>query len=238
MVIQVPTVSMKDVLVKRRGKTIIGPVTLDLGATGFTMVLGPNGAGKTTLLKVLHGVERISGGSVQWSVPDAKARQEQAYVFQTPIMLRRSVRKNLAYPLQLLGHDKVDITDRVADWAQRIGLEDALDRPAPQLSGGERQKLALGRALIREPKVLFLDEPCANLDGRSTREIETLLLSARDAGTRIVMTTHNMGQAKRLAKDVVFLLNGKLREQATTADFFAAPKTPEARSFLEGDIVE
>lgn len=231
------SVSLSNVQVKRRGKAILGPINLDLEATGFTIVLGPNGAGKTTFLKVLHGVERVSDGIVQWSVPDAEARQAQAYVFQSPIMLRRSMRENLAYPLRLLKLDKAEIAKRVADWAHRIGLEEALDRPAPRLSGGERQKLALARALIRDPKVLFLDEPCANLDGRSTREIEALLLDASHTGTRIIMTTHDLGQARRLASDVVFLLNGALHEQGHASDFFVAPQTPEALSFLNGDIV-
>ena len=231
------SVSLSGVEVKRRGKAILSSINLDLDASGFTIVLGPNGAGKTTLLKVLHGVERVSGGGVQWSVPDAEARQAQAYVFQSPIMLRRSVRQNLAYPLQLLGLPKPDISKRVAVWAQRIGLEDALDRPAPRLSGGERQKLAVGRALIRNPNVLFLDEPCANLDGRSTREIEALLLDARQAGTRVIMTTHDLGQARRLASDVVFMLNGRLHEQGVAPDFFVSPQTTAAQSFLNGDIV-
>jgi tungstate transport system ATP-binding protein len=231
------SVSLSNVQVKRRGKAILGPINLDLEATGFTIVLGPNGAGKTTFLKVLHGVERVSNGIVQWSVPDVEARQAQAYVFQSPIMLRRSMRENLAYPLRLLKLDKAEIAKRVADWAQRIDLEEALDRPAPRLSGGERQKLALARALIRNPKVLFLDEPCANLDGRSTREIEALLLDASHTGTRIIMTTHDLGQARRLASDVVFLLNGALHEQGPASDFFVAPQTLEARSFLNGDIV-
>lgn len=238
MVEPAPSVSLQGALVKRRGKPILGPIDLDLAATGFTIVLGPNGAGKTTLLKVLHGVDRLSAGAVHWSVPDAQAREAQAYVFQSPIMLRRSVRQNLAYPLQLLGMDKARIAAKVAEWAQRIGLENALDRPAPRLSGGERQKLALGRALIRSPQVLFLDEPCANLDGRSTREIEALLQEAQAAGTRIIMTTHDLGQARRLATDLVFLLHGTLHEQGEARTFFAAPKTPEAKAFLEGDIVE
>ncbi|MCL4163023.1 UNVERIFIED_CONTAM: hypothetical protein GTU68_025691 [Idotea baltica] len=147
------------------------------------------------------------------------------------------MRENLAYPLRLVKLDKAEIAKRVADWAQRIGLEGALDRPASRLSGGERQKLALGRALIRNPKVLFLDEPCANLDGQSTREIEALLLAASRSGTRIIMTTHDLGQARRLASDIVFLLNGALQEQGPASDFFATPQTPEARSFLNGDIV-
>ena len=121
--------------------------------------------------------------------------------------------------------------------AQRLKLP-TQTLPAPRLSGGERQKLALGRALIRKPKVLFLDEPCANLDGCSTREIETLLRDATQTGTRIIMTTHDLGQARRLAGDVLFLLNGRVHEQGGASAFFTDPKTPEAKAFLEGDIVE
>ena len=230
--------SLSGVTVRRRGKDILGPITLEMPATGFTIVLGPNGSGKTTLLKVLHGVERISGGALTWSVPEAEARQSQAYVFQSPIMLRRSVAQNLAYPLQLAGVAKPEITNRVSDWAGRIGLAAALDRSATRLSGGEKQKLAVGRALIRQPKVLFLDEPCANLDGRSTREIEALLMGASRAGTRIIMTTHDLGQARRLASDVVFLLSGQVHERGPAATFFANPEQPETIAFLKGDIVE
>ncbi|MGB3246183.1 MAG: ATP-binding cassette domain-containing protein [Sulfitobacter sp.] len=238
MVERALSVNLQDVRVKRRGKAILGPINLDLAGVGFTVVLGPNGAGKTTLLKVLHGVERISTGSVQWSVPAALAQRAQAYVFQRPIMLRRSVRQNLAYPLQLLGRPKMEIATKVADWAEQVGLTDMLDQPAPRLSGGEKQKLALGRALIRVPDVLFLDEPCANLDGRSTREIEAVLRTASEAGTRIIMTTHDLGQARRLASDVVFLLGGKLHEQGSAPHIFESPCTLEAKAFFQGDIVE
>lgn len=230
-------IRLKDVTVKRRGKTILGPVDLDLADSGITHVIGPNGAGKTTLLKVLHGVERLSGGTIDWSQPGDVARQAQAYVFQSPIMLRRTVGQNLAYPLQLLKVPKAHVATQVLDWAKRIGLDDALDRPAPRLSGGEKQKLALARALIRDPDVLFLDEPCANLDGRSTRDIEALLLEAYGNGTRIIMTTHDLGQCRRLAQNVVFLLNGRVHEHRGCEDFFATPQTEEARSFLKGDIL-
>lgn len=232
------SVVLEQAVITRRGARILGPIDMALGATGFTIVLGPNGAGKTSLLKVLHGVERLSSGRITWSVPEHAAREAQAYVFQKPIMLRRSVQHNLAFPLQLLKVGKPEIGTRVADWSRRIGLGDALDRPAKRLSGGEQQKLALARALIRHPQVVFLDEPCANLDGRSTREIESLLLDASKAGTRIIMTTHDIGQARRLASDVVFLLNGRVREQAAARDFFAAQQTDEARAFLNGDIIE
>ena len=229
---------LTDAMVKRRGKPLLGPVSLELPETGFTIVLGPNGSGKTTLLKVLHGVMRLSSGKLHWSVPSDDAHQRQAYVFQTPIMLRRSVRANLAYPLELLGLPKPEIAARVEDWATRIGLQNALSLPAPRLSGGEKQKLALGRALIRRPDWLFLDEPCANLDGRSTREIEALLLKAQVDGTRIVMSTHSIGQARRLATDVLFLLNGQLHEQGPASDLYKTPQRVETKAFLDGDIVE
>lgn len=238
MVIPQMSLSLKDALVKRRGKRILGPIDLALDAAGFTIVIGPNGAGKTTLLKVLHGVERLTEGTLTWSVPEEQARQQQAYVFQTPVMLRRTVAQNLAYPLQLIGLQRSEIENRVARWASRIGLADALDRPAPRLSGGEKQKLALGRALIRHPQVLFLDEPCANLDGRSTREIETLLLEAHDNGTRIIMTTHDIAQGRRLATGFLFLLNGRLHDHGPANTFLTAPNTAEATAFLKGDIVE
>jgi tungstate transport system ATP-binding protein len=153
-------------------------------------------------------------------------------------MLRRSVAANLGYPLRLAGIAGSEITDRVTQWAAKIGLADALDRPAPRLSGGEKQKLALARALIREPEILFLDEPCANLDGRSVREIETLLRAAHAAGTRIVMATHDLGQARRLASDILFLFNGRIHEAGPAAACFGNPKTPELKTFLEGGLLE
>lgn len=225
-------------LVRRRGRAILGPVTHGLDAEGITIVLGPNGAGKTTFLKVLHGVERLSEGRISWNVPSAEAHRAQAYVFQSPVMLRRTVRQNLAYPLKLVGAPRAEIDAKTETWASRIGLEDALERPATRLSGGEKQKLAIGRALIRNPSILFLDEPCANLDGRATREIEGLLRVVRGEGTAIIMTTHDIGQARRLAERVLFLFHGQLHESAAAERFFPSPETAEARAFLNGDILE
>ncbi|SFR64330.1 tungstate transport system ATP-binding protein [Litoreibacter janthinus] len=229
---------LRDAQVRRRGKTILGPVDLELDGQGLTIIVGPNGSGKTTLLRVMHGVERLSGGTVDWSMDEDRARERQAYVFQSPIMLRRSVADNLHYPLRLSGVSRREAEPRVADWIKRIGLDGHAQAPATRLSGGERQKLALARALIRQPEVLFLDEPCANLDGRATREFETLLLATRDSGTRIVMATHDLGQAKRLASDALFILSGRIHDSAAAPAFFDAPKTPELASFLRGDIVE
>ena len=230
--------TLKQGVVRRRGRVVLGPLDLTLGGDGFTVVLGPNGAGKTTLLKVLHGIERLSEGQVGWAVEASEARNRQAYVFQTPTMLRRTVRANLAYPLELSEPPRREVDARVERWAERIGLGDALDRAAPRLSGGEKQKLALARALIRRPEVLFLDEPCSNLDGRSTREIEGLLGDAHRQGTRIIMATHDLGQARRLASDVVFLLRGTLCEAGPAEVLLTRPETPELAAFLKGDIVE
>lgn len=230
--------TMRGVVAKVRGVRIVGPVDLTIDVGGLTVVIGPNGSGKTTLLRLMHGLQRVSAGAAYWNVPDDVARQHQAYVFQTPIMMRRYVVDSIAYPLILRGMARRAARLRAADWAVRFGLGHALDRAAPVLSGGEKQKLALARALIRRPEVLFLDEPSANLDGSATREIETILQDAQADGTRIVMATHDMGQARRLASDVVFMVGGLVHEIAAAAEFFDAPKTQKARAFVNGDIVE
>lgn len=224
--------------VRRRGRTLIGPVSMTVAPTGFSVVMGPNGAGKTTLLRMLHGMERVAGGKLTWQVPQAEARARQAFVFQAPILMRRTALDNVAYPLIVHGVARVEARAQAAEWLARVGLADSADKQAPVLSGGERQKLALARALIREPEILFLDEPCANLDGRATREFEELLHAAHVAGTRIVMSTHDLGQAKRLAQDIWFIHHGRLHESAPANEFLTDPKTPEARAFIQGDIVE
>ena len=224
--------------VRRRGKVLIGPVNFTLKASGLTIVMGPNGSGKTSLLRMLHGVVRLADGTVSWACDERSARAKQAFVFQNPVMLRRSVRDNLTYPLLIQNAPGKIANAEAEKWAARIGLSQALTRSASVLSGGEKQKLALARALIRKPEVLFLDEPCASLDGRATREIETLLLQARATGTRIIMATHNIGQARRLASEVLFILQGKLHEFSLAEVFFTNAKTDAARAFLNGDIIE
>jgi tungstate transport system ATP-binding protein len=238
VVVAILPLTLTGGVVARRGAVLMGPVDLALGTTGATVILGPNGAGKTTLLRALHGLERLSKGRLEWAVPLTQANMAQAFVFQSPIILRRSVLDNLTYPLRLTGMARGPARDLAADWADRIGLTPALHRHAPTLSGGERQKLALARALIRTPQVLFLDEPCANLDGRATREIEVMLHAAQQGGTRIVMSTHNMGQARRIATEVVVMVAGRVVETGPAPTFFAHPCTPQARALLNGDIVE
>lgn len=225
--------TLTDVTVRRRGKRIIGPVSHVIENATPTVIIGPNGSGKTTLLRAMHGIERLSTGHVTWahSAPD-----QQAFVFQSPIVLRRTVTENLAYPLKLAGLSTKEITTKVDFWLDRIGMTDKAQRAAPRLSGGERQKLAIARALITEPQVLFLDEPCANLDGHATQDIENLLVATAANGTKLILTTHDMGQARRIGQTIVFLLNGQVQETGTI-NIMKTPQTTELKSFLLGDIV-
>ncbi|KNG93926.1 energy-coupling factor ABC transporter ATP-binding protein [Pseudaestuariivita atlantica] len=222
----------------RRGRVLVGPVDLTLDAKGITVVMGPNGSGKTTLLKLLHGTARLSAGRIAWACPPEDARPQLAFVFQRPVMLRRTVVQNIAYPLRLRGVSRASARAQALDWAARVGLDAMKGRPAWSLSGGEQQKLALARAFIADPRVVFLDEPTAALDGAATREIEAILAAARDEGRRLILATHDMGQARRLADDVVFLHQGRVAERAAAPNFFEAPATDAARAFLKGDIVE
>lgn len=237
MVTPILPLTLTDVELHRGGRRILGPVSLMLGGPGITIVMGANGSGKTSLLRVMHGLDRASRGHVTWQRAAAKVRARQAFVFQTPILMRRKVVDCIAFPLRLDGIKRGPARARAAELAATVGLADALDKPSLVLSGGEKQKLALARALIRGPEVLFLDEPCANLDGRSTRDIEAILTRARDSGTRIVMSTHDIGQARRLADEVLFLHHGRLCDHAPSITFFETPRSIEAAAYLKGDLL-
>ena len=228
---------IEEIEIWRRGKRLLGPLSWVLDGDGITILMGPNGAGKTTFLRAMHGIERISKGRVHWAAEGQKVQQAQAFVFQAPIMMRRTVRDCIAYPLRLRGVSRGLAREAAEEWAIRVGLEAALTRPAVVLSGGEKQKLALARALVTAPQLLFLDEPCANLDGRATYDIERILQDACKAGTRIVISTHDIGQARRLADDVLFLHDGRLLEATPKDRFFTRPATPEAAAFLKGDLL-
>ncbi|MGI9389294.1 MAG: ATP-binding cassette domain-containing protein [Boseongicola sp.] len=220
------------------GRCILGPVDQSIGQGGVTVLLGPNGSGKTTLLKSCHGILRLSGGSSEWAVPRDEANLLQAYVFQSPILLRRTVLDNVAYPLRVRGTSRRKARKTASEFLSTVGIEDLSNQRASVLSGGEKQKLAIARALVTDPEVLFLDEPTASLDGRSTREIEAILTVARDSGKKLLMATHDLGQARRIASEVLFLLKGKIHESGPADAFFSEPTTTEARAFLKGDIVE
>ena len=235
---QILPVTVSNVTVSKKGQRLVGPLNLTIDTKGFTVIMGPNGSGKTTLLRTLHGLERPASGTVEWQCDAKAARTYQSFVFQSPIMLRRNVVENLVYPLKLRKTPTASC-NRIADvWLDRIKLREKSSLPAHFLSGGERQRLALARALVTKPQILFLDEPTANLDGGSTKEIEGLLQEASQNGLRIVMTTHDVAQARRLAEEVVFLYNGEIIETGSTDRVLENPRSAKVQSFVRGDIVE
>ncbi|WP_420011068.1 ATP-binding cassette domain-containing protein [Tateyamaria sp.] len=238
MVTKLFPLTLKGAETSRRGKRLVGPVDLSLDGQGLCVVMGPNGSGKTTLLRLMHGTARLTGGSVTWACETETARHHQAFVFQQPVVLRRTVEENLTYPLRLRGVARASAKMAAHRWAERVGLTAHLSRRAMVLSGGEQQKLAIARALITDPALVFLDEATASLDGRAMREIEAILLQAKADGTRLIMSTHDMGQARRVADEVIFILGGKVHETGPAHAFFDAPQTAEAQAFLKGDIVE
>lgn len=218
------------------GESLVRDLSLTLDAGPMSVVMGPNGSGKTLMLRLLHGLVVPTRGRVTWAgapLTDA-VRRRQAMVFQKPVLLRRSVAANVDFVLSLTGRSDPAVRDALLD---RVGLLALSARPARRLSGGEQQRLALARALATEPDVLFLDEPTASLDPASTLRIEEVVRWAHAHGTKIVWITHDIGQARRLADEVVFLHRGRVVEQAPADAFFAAPQTQAARDFLAGRIV-
>ncbi len=234
---------LEGVVFEAGGRTLIHDLTARFEAGPRSIVLGPNGAGKSLLLRLCHGLLRPSRGRISWhgqldgQLDGRDTRRRQAMVFQRPVLLRRSALANVAYPLTLRGTSRGEARARAAEALARAGLEGLANRPARVLSGGEQQRLALARAWVTEPEILFLDEPTASLDPAATRAVEELVLQIHEAGTKIVMTTHDLGQARRLAEEVLFLHHGRLIERGPAEAFFAAPRTPEAAAFIRGDLV-
>jgi tungstate transport system ATP-binding protein len=228
---------LRDVSFVARGRTILDRVSLRLDAGSRTFVLGPNGAGKSVLMRVMHGLIAPTSGEVRWSSPEpANGPRRQAMVFQRPVMFRRSALGNLRFALAIAGVPASEREHRARTALERVGLVSISHQPARVLSGGEQQRLALARAWMLEPEVLFLDEPTANLDPGATREIERIVGAIHAAGTKIVMVTHNLGQAQRLADEILFLHDGRLAERTAAADFFRKPATAEAAAYLEGEL--
>jgi len=221
------------------GRRLIDGIDLKLRPGMRTVVMGPNGSGKSLLLRLLHGLLQPSAGMVLWNgrAADDAMRRRQAMVFQRPVMLRRSALGNLQHALRARGLPRHERRRRAAQALEQAQLTPIGHTPARLLSGGEQQRLALARALSLAPEVLFLDEPTANLDPASTVAIERLIQGAHEHGTKIVLVTHDAGQARRLADEVVFLCDGRVEDHAPAEAFFDAPGSSRARAFLEGRIV-
>ena len=218
----------------RRETRVLAGVDVTIDPRSRTFILGANGAGKSTLLRVLHGLIEPSRGSVTWGRATTRP-PGQAMVFQRPVLLRRSAAANLRHALALAGVRGRDAQRRIDDALTSVGLDAIADRPARVLSGGEQQRLALARAWALAPEVLFLDEPTSSLDPPSARAVEAIVNDIHALGTTIVMTTHQLAQAKRLADSVILLQDGGVAEQTDAATFFRKPRSAYGRAFLEGE---
>jgi tungstate transport system ATP-binding protein len=219
------------------GRRVIDGISMRLDAGLRTVIVGPNGAGKSVLLRLCHGLLYPTSGTVRWSSPEPPdGPRRQAMVFQRPVLLRRTAVANIAYALAIGGVPRTQRLPRALEALRRVGLERLAKHPARVLSGGEQQRLALARAWALSPEVLFLDEPTASLDPGATQEIENAIAAMHAGRTKIVMVTHNLGQARRLGDEILFMHQGRLAERAPADRFFRQPQSREAAQFLEGEL--
>jgi tungstate transport system ATP-binding protein len=223
--------------VRAGGRAILDSIDLALNPGAPTLLIGPNGSGKTTLLRLAMGLIRPSEGRVTWGGRENVAPVRRAIVVQRPSMLRRSTAANVEYALASAGIPRSRWKARVAELLELVGLSDFGDRSARQLSGGEQQRLALARALGRDPEVLFLDEPTAALDPAATKAIEDVVRAVAARNIKVVMSTHDLGEARRLAGEVVLLHRGHIIERNTGPEFFSKPTTESAQRFLAGELL-
>ena len=230
-------ISFDGASVRAGAVTILDRISLTVAPGAPTLLVGPNGAGKSTLIRLGMGLIEASGGRILWGGRTADDGTRRAMVFQRPVMLRRTAASNIAYALASRRIAREEQSARAAELLKTVGLSHLAERPARRLSSGEQQRLALARALAREPEVFFLDEPTASLDPASTKAVEDIVRATAASGVKIVMATHDLGQARRLAGDVVFLVGGRLVEHAPAERFFNSPATLEAAAFLRGDLV-
>jgi len=215
--------------------TVLHRATFELAEGARIAVLGANGAGKSVLLRALHGLIEPTTGEITWGGSTQRPR-EQAMVFQRPVVLRRSALANIEYALAVNGVSGPKRRQRAREALERVALGYTAERPARVLSGGEQQRLALARAWALAPRVLFLDEPTASLDPRSATEVERVISEIHASGTAIVVATHALGFARRMADDVVLLSDGEVAERTPAARFFTHPETPEGENFLKGEL--
>ena len=222
-----------------RDKQILHPLSETFDAEKRTVILGPNGAGKSVLLRLCHGLLAPTAGAVRWqgALTADDARRAQAMVFQRPVMLRRSVVANIDYALGLRGISRNDRQSRIEQALAHTGLARLARSPAHVLSGGEQQRLALARVWAVDPQVLFLDEPTANLDPQASRQVENIIGAIHERGSKILMTTHDLGQARRIADEILFLHQGRVLERTPARQFFDEPRTAEAQAFMRGELL-
>ena len=229
----------RDLVFERAGRRLLDNVDIEIAGTGTLVIIGPNGAGKSLLVRVLAGLIEPTAGEVTWAglPPERRRAPRIGFVFQRPVLLRRSAQANIEYALAVAGVARPERAARAQTALARARLTHLAQSPARVLSGGEQQLLSIARALATGPEILILDEPTSNLDPAAANAIEALLGVVRAEGTRVVLITHDLGQARRLADEVAFLHHGRLVERTGRESFFASPKSGVAQAFLRGEIV-
>jgi tungstate transport system ATP-binding protein len=230
-------IEISGVSVRVRDVALLHELSLRILAGPPTVIVGPNGSGKTTLLRLAMGSISPTRGQVRWGNAAVSAPIRRSFVFQRPVMLRRRVDQNIQFALEAAGVASADRAEKVQSLLARVGLEGFAHRPARRLSGGEQQKTAIARALAKDPSVLFLDEPTASLDPGATHAIEQLILDTSARGVKIVMATHDLNEARRLAGNIVLLHRGEVVEDTQTSAFFSMPYTDVARRFIAGELL-
>ena len=226
-----------DVDMRAAETPLLRNISLALTAGPPTVLSGPNGAGKSTFLRAAMGLLAPTRGAVTWGGSNKAPSEQLAIVFQRPVMLRRSCAGNVRYALVAAGVPLIERQSRTDGLLHLVGLEGLADRPARRLSGGEQQRLALARALARRPAVLFLDEPTASLDPAATKAIEDIVRTVSRQGVKVVMATHDLGEARRLAGEVVLLHQGTVIESRPAPAFFGEPATAAAKRFIAGELL-
>ena len=229
-------IELRNIRYNPNSNLIIPNLNLRIESKGITVIMGPNGSGKSVLVRLLHGLLTPTNGSIMYGERNLNKliRQKQAMVFQNPVLLRRNVLANMTFV------DSIRENTGLANCKEilaLLGLEQFQSHPAHLLSAGEKQRLALARAIVLKPSILFLDEPTANLDPSSIHLIEKILKTARDAGVKIIFITHDINQAKRIADDIIFIQKGKVLEYTETNFFFNEPKASETAAYLDGKII-
>lgn len=221
-------------------KTVLDADSIAIDSGSLCGIIGPNGAGKSTLMNIIAGLDQPTSGRVfydETQVADPPL-SDMTLVFQTPYLLRTTVEKNIAYPLKLRGWGQEAIAARVTKLCEELGLSGLRNQKSWKLSGGETQKVALARALSFKPKLLLLDEPTANIDPGTTGEIERILKRINEEeGITVLIITHNLAQAKRLCKEIIFMNQGKIVEAGASDKILKEAESPLTRSFIAGELL-
>ena len=222
-------IELKDIQIHSNGKTILSIEHAIIPDKQIVACIGPNGAGKTTLLKLLSGLIKPDCGTITY----LNGHEKTALVLHHTPMVRASCKTNLS----MVKDVDSSITDADVDAVlAEIELSDHADRPATQLSAGERQKLCIGRAILQKPALVLLDEPTANLDPNASEQVERLIKELKNRGAEVLFSSHQLAQVKRVAQYVIFMDEGEIKEIGPVDAFFSNPQTLAAQRYLKHEL--